>query len=67
MADTTDFLMIALHTGALRMKKKVIALAALIALSVGGFTYLTPSHAIHTDNAYIKADITTVSPQVGGR
>ena len=49
------------------MKKKVIALAALIALSVGGFTYLAPSHAIHTDNAYIKADITTVSPQVGGQ
>lgn len=49
------------------MKKKVIALAVITILSIAGCALIAKQDAISTDNAYIKADITTVSPEVGGQ
>lgn len=49
------------------MKKTLIALTALATLSFGGWKYWAEQDYVTTDNAYIKADITVVSPEVNGR
>ncbi|KLV03702.1 multidrug transporter [Photobacterium aquae] len=49
------------------MKKKITALVLLTAISMAGIGYIRSHNTISTDNAYIKADITAISPEVGGQ
>ncbi|MCG6212792.1 biotin/lipoyl-binding protein [Vibrio furnissii] len=49
------------------MKKSIIALAALGTLALGGWKYWQQQQWVTTDNAYVKADVTLVSPEVSGR
>ncbi len=48
------------------MKKILIALSAVTTLLLGGWKYWEDQDYVTTDNAYVKADITVVSPEVSG-
>lgn len=53
---------------ATRRRKRLVLLVAvpLIALLGGGVAYLTGGRYVETDDAYVKADMVPVSPQVSG-
>ncbi|WP_057922209.1 HlyD family secretion protein [Lysobacter capsici] len=48
-------------------RKAVIAVAAAVALAIGGAAYiLSPKRSVSTDNAYLQADSSIVAPKVRG-
>ncbi|EEZ41519.1 HlyD family secretion protein [Photobacterium damselae] len=49
------------------MKKKVIVFIGIILATVAGYRYIESQNEESTDNAYVHADVTAISPEVGGQ
>lgn len=49
------------------MKKKVLALTAIVGAFVVAYGVLYQSDTVTTDNAYVHSDVTAISPEVGGQ
>ena len=49
------------------LRQLLMIVVPVLALVVIGYLYLTSGRYVSTDNAYVKADMVSVSPDVGGR
>lgn len=49
------------------LRAALLLLGPLVLLLGGGYVYVTGARFVSTDNAYVKADIAAISPEVAGR
>jgi len=49
------------------LRVALLLLGPLVVLVGGGYFYITGARFVSTDNAYVKADIAAISPEVSGR
>lgn len=57
----------ALRRNRRRLRVALLLLGPLVLLVGGGYFYITGARFVSTDNAYVKADIAAISPEVSGR
>jgi membrane fusion protein (multidrug efflux system) len=50
-----------------RWRRLLLALGPIVVIAVSGYVYLTGGRFQGTDNAYIKAHMTSISPEISGR
>ena len=50
-----------------RWRRLLLALGPIAVIAVSGYVYMTGGRFEGTDNAYIKAHMTSISPEISGR
>ena len=48
------------------LRALLLVLGPVVVLAVGSYVYYTGGRYVETDNAYVKADIAVISPEVSG-